>query len=146
MNMFVFMNVKHFFFFIQLSKNKNQKIFFFFVLLAHWTYWLESSCTINCWPHIDNIGSTMPCLHFVWKLYERTTNTNNNNNKYQKYFLMFFFFWFFWYNKKGTFHHQVLRISHHHYHEEYRYSKKTEVSIKRKSKNIFFSIDCLLWS
>lgn len=29
------------------------------------TYWLVSSCTISCWPHIESIGSTIPCLHFV---------------------------------------------------------------------------------
>jgi hypothetical protein len=75
MSMFVFMDVKHFFFFIYFQKkNKKQNFFSRFCLLAHWTYWLESSCTINCWPHIDNIGSTMPCLHFVWKLW-----TNNKH-------------------------------------------------------------------
>lgn len=33
------------------------------------TYWFVSSWTISCWPHIESIGSTIPCLHFVWKLH-----------------------------------------------------------------------------
>lgn len=44
------------------------------------TYWLVSSCTISCWPHIESIGSTIPCLHFVWKLHTH----NNWINKQSK--------------------------------------------------------------
>lgn len=53
------------------------------------TYWLESSCTINCWPHIDNIGSTMPCLRkLVWKLY-MDNNTNNITANTREIFSIF---------------------------------------------------------
>lgn len=64
--------------------------FFFNKILPHSTYWFESSCTINCWPHIDNIGSTIPCLHLVWKLY-MNNNTNNITTNTRNILIWFFF-------------------------------------------------------
>lgn len=58
--------------------------FSFFVLLCllyclkPQTYWLVSSCTISCWPHIESIGSTIPCLHFVWKLHNDLEHKNHD--------------------------------------------------------------------
>lgn len=48
------------------------------------TYWLVSSCTISCWPHIESIGSTIPCLHFVWKLHIRNFSYKKKHNKKRK--------------------------------------------------------------
>lgn len=49
------------------------------------TYWLVSSCTISCWPQIESIGSTIPCLHLVWKLHCTNDTEKESTHIREKY-------------------------------------------------------------